>query len=37
MCLKSNQEHKVRPEIINVISDEPLFYPYSVKINKCSG
>ena len=32
MCLKSNQERKVRPEIINVISDEK-----SVKINKCSG
>ena len=33
----SNQECKVRPEIINVNSDEPSFYPYSVKINKCSG
>ena len=33
----SNQERKIRPEIINVNSDEPSFYPYSVKINKCSG
>ena len=32
----SNQECKVKPEII-VNSDEPSFYPYSVKINKCSG
>ena len=24
-------------EIVNVNSDEPVFYPYSVKINKCSG
>ena len=27
----SNQESKIRPEIVNVISDEPTFYPYSVK------
>ena len=33
----SNQECKVRPEIVNVNSDEPTFYPYSAKINKCSG
>ena len=29
----SNQECKVRPENINVNSNEPSFYPYSVKIN----
>ena len=33
----SNQECKVRPEIVNVNSNEPTFYPYSVKINKCIG
>ena len=33
----SNQECKIRPEIVNVNSDEPTFYPYGVKINKCSG
>ena len=33
----SNQECKVRPEIVNVNSNEPKFYPYSVKINKCIG
>ena len=27
---------KLRPEIGNVNSDEPTFYPYSVKISKCS-
>ena len=32
----SNQECKARPKIINVNSNEPLFYPYSDKINKCS-
>ena len=26
-----------RPEIINISSNEPLFYPYSIRINKCSG
>ena len=32
-----NQECKVRPEIINVNSNESLFYPFSIKISKCSG
>ena len=33
----SNQECKIRPEIINVNSNEPLFYSYRIKVNKCSG
>ena len=33
----NNQECKVGPEVININSNEPLFYPYSIKINKCSG
>ena len=33
----SNQECKIRPEIINIKSNEPLFYPYSILVNKCSG
>ena len=33
----SNQECRIRPEIINTNSNEPSCYPYSVKINKCSG
>ena len=33
----NNQECKIRPEIVNVNSDEPVFYSYSVKISKCSG
>ena len=32
-----NQECKVTPEIISVNSNEPLFYPFSIKANKCSG
>ena len=32
-----NQERKVRPEIINVNSNEPVFYPFSIKTSKCSG
>ena len=26
-----NQECKLRPEIINVNSNEPIFYPFSIK------
>ena len=33
----NNQACKVRPEIINVISDEPAFYPFCIKTSKCSG
>ena len=33
----NNQECKVRPEIINFNSDEPVFYPFSIKTSKCSG
>ena len=32
-----NQECKVRPEIVDVSSNNPIFYPFSVKINRCSG
>ena len=32
-----NQECKVRPEIININSKEPLFYPFSIKTSKCTG
>ena len=33
----NNQECKVRPEIVNVNSNEPLFYPFSIKASRCSG
>ena len=33
----NNQECKVRPEIVNINSDNPIFYPFSVKVNRCSG
>ena len=31
-----NQECKVRTEIVNINSNNPIFYPFSIKINKCS-
>ena len=33
----NNQVCKVRPEIISVNSNEPVFCPFSIKTNKCSG
>ena len=33
----NNQECKVRPEIVNVNSNESVFYPFSIKTSKCSG
>ena len=32
-----NQECKVRPKIADINSNNPIFYPFSIKINKCSG
>ena len=32
-----NQECKVRPKIITINSNNPIFYPFSIKINRCSG
>ena len=33
----NNQECKIRSKLINLNSNEPSFYPYGIKINKCSG
>ena len=32
----NNQEFKVRPEIVNITIDEPVFYPFSIRRSKCS-
>ena len=33
----NNEACKVRPEIINLNSNEPVFYLFSIKASKCSG
>ena len=33
----NNQECKVRPEIVNVNSKEPVFFPFSIRTSKSSG
>ena len=32
-----NQECKSRTEIVNINSNDPIFYPFRVKVNKCNG
>ena len=32
----NNQEYKVRPQIVNVNGDDPVFFPFSIKPSKCS-
>ena len=32
-----NQECEVGPEIININSNNSIFYPFSIKTNQCSG
>ena len=33
----SNQECKIGTKIININNNEPVFYSFSIKLNKCSG
>ena len=33
----NNQERKIRPHMVNISSNNPFFYPYSIEVNKCSG
>ena len=35
--LMNNQECKVRIKIVDINSNNPMFYPFSIKVNKCSG
>ena len=32
-----NEKCMSRPKIINLNEDEPVFYPLSIKVNKCGG
>ena len=37
ICISmKNQQCKTRPQIVNVNSNNPVFYPFSIKTNKCS-
>ena len=33
----NNQERKIRPQIVNVNGDDPVFFLFSIKTSKCSG
>ena len=35
--LMNNEECKVRPQIVNVNGDNPVFFPFSIKTSKCIG
>ena len=38
VCISmKNEECKVRPEIISINSNNPIFYPFCIKINRCNG
>ena len=30
----TNRECKIRPQVVNINSDNPFFYPYNIEINK---
>ena len=32
----NNQECKTRTKLININKNEPVFYPFSIKVNKCN-
>ena len=33
----NNQKCKVRPKIVDINNKSPMFYPFNIKLNKCSG
>ena len=33
----NNQEFRTRTEMININNNETVFYPFSIKVDKCSG
>ena len=33
----NNQACKARPQVVNVNSNNPIIYPFSIKTTKCSG
>ena len=33
----NNQECKVRQEVLNINSKQPIFYLYTIRTSKCSG
>ena len=33
----NNQGCKVRPQIVNVEVDDPVFFSFTIKTSKCSG
>ena len=35
--MKNQECNVVRSEVINVNSNEPVFYPFNIKTSKCSG
>ena len=35
--LMKNQECKARPKFVNINSNNPIFYPFIIKINRCRG
>ena len=35
--LMNNQACILRPDIVDISSNNPIFYTFSVKINRCSG
>ena len=33
----NNQWWKIRPQVVNIKSDNTFFYTYSIEVNKCGG
>ena len=36
-CISMKIKNKTRSQVINVNSNNPMFYPFSIKTSKCSG
>ena len=37
MRIFNHHQCQAKPRVVNINSDKTLFYPFAVKVNKCSG
>ena len=37
LYLNEQSKCKVRPQVVNANGEEPVFFPFSIKIRKCTG
>ena len=37
MCISKNQQYQATATLVNKTPNQPLFYPFTLGVNKCGG